>query len=204
MIGYARGYACQKAKDRLTKGMMAAVGLPKEQVIEILPEGIYIGCQNSSSSVTITGPEKETKAFIETLSSEGIFAKPVNTSNIAFHSKYVYEAGKYLLEFLKDVIKDPQPRTQKWISTSVLPSQKCEHWTQFNGPEYHYNNFCNTVLFDQVALQIPENAIVIEVGPRGLLQAILKKELSKTVTVLDTCSNRSNDNEQYFVSTIGK
>lgn len=204
LIGYARGYACQKAKDELVKGMMAAVGLSTEQVIQILPEGIYIGCQNSSSSVTISGPKEETKEFLEKLRSEGIFAKPVDTNNIAFHSKYVFEAGKYLLEFLKGVIKEPQPRSKRWVSTSVSPSQKFEDWAQYNGPEYHYNNFCSTVLFDQIFEQIPKNAIVVEVGPHGLLQAILKKELRKTVTVLDTTNRRSNDNEQYFVSAIGK
>lgn len=184
--------------------MMVAVGLSKEQVNGMLPEGIYIGCQNSSNSVTISGPEKETEAFMEKLQSEGIFAKSVNSSNIAFHSKYVHEAGKYLLEFLRGVITEPQPISKKWLSTSVLPSQRFENWAKYNGPEYHHNNFCNTVLFDQVFNHIPENAIVIEVAPHGLLQAILKRELCKTVMITDLISRRSNDNEEHFLCTIGK
>lgn len=204
LTAYARGYALHKAKDNLIKGMMAAVGLPKEQVYAMLPDGVYIACQNSSSSVTVSGPEKDIKSFVEKLQSEGIFARLVESSNTAFHSKYVHEAGKHLLDFLRHVIEDPQPRSKKWISSSVSESQRYENWANYNGPEYHHNNFCNTVLFDQIFEHIPDNAIVIEVAPHGLLQAILKRELPKTVTILDIVNKKSSDIEQYFLSTIGK
>lgn len=204
LTAYARGFACHRSKNKSIKGMMAAIGLPKEQVKEMLPQGVYIACQNGSSSVTVSGPAKEIKIFVDKLQSEGIFAKLVESSNTAFHSKYVHDAGEYLLESLRHIIKDPQPRSKKWISTSVSVSQRFESWSKYNGPEYHHNNFCNTVLFDQIFEYIPENAIILEVAPHGLLQAILKRELPKTVTILDTVNKKSSDNEQYFFTTIGK
>lgn len=182
---------------------MAVVGLGKDKITDILPEGVYVGCQNSSTSVTITGPLDITKSFVQELQSKGIFAKVLNTE-YAFHSKYVSGAQKYLTEFLRDVIKSPQPRSPKWFSTSVPREHQMEQWALYNSPEYHCNNFCNVVLFEQVLQKIPDNAIVIEVAPHGLFQAILKKELPSTVTYVSLADRKSNDNEQFLLSALGR
>lgn len=204
LAGFFRGYCCRQTKNELPKGMMAAVGLGKEKITDMLPEGVYVGCQNSSSSVTITGPPDCTTFFVNELQSKGIFAKIVKTNELAFHSKYVSKAGKYLYNSVKDVIKNPKPRSQKWVSTSVPPEQALEHWALHNSPEYHYNNFCNVVLFEQVFKQIPNNAIVIEIAPHGFLEAILKKELPSTVSYVNLVSRNSKNNEQFLLSALGR
>lgn len=203
LAGFARGYCCRQTKDKLIKGMMAAVALSKDQITKMLPEGVYVGCQNSSSSVTITGPEEITRSFLEELKANGIFTKIVN-ANLPFHSKHVQEAGKYLLDFLGDIIKNPQSRSSKWISTSVPPEYTLTDWSMKNCPEYHFNNFCNPVLFEQVFQHVPENAIVIEVAPHGLLQAILKREFSSNVCSVSISSKNTIDNEKFFLSAIGR
>lgn len=38
--------------------------------------------------------------FVAELTSQGIFAKEVPCSNIAYHSRYIVEAGKFLVSFL--------------------------------------------------------------------------------------------------------
>lgn len=182
---------------------MAAVGLPKYKITKMLPEGVHVGCQNSSSSVTITGPQKVTNTFVEKLKAKGIFAKPVNT-DFAFHSEHVCEAGKYLLKFLGDIITNPQQRSSKWISTSVPPDSRLENWAMHNGPEYHFNNFCNPVLFDTIFEHIPQNAVVVEVAPHGLLQTILKREFPSTVSSVSISNRNSIDNEKFLLSAIGK
>lgn len=183
---------------------MAAVALSKDELDKILPDGVYIGCQNSSSSTTITGPAKAIMDFIKYLQLNGVLVKIVNTSGLAFHSKYVEEAGKYLLEFLREVIETPKRRSSKWISSSVPKQDQLSEWTQYSCPEYHYSNFCNPVLFDQVLEQIPKNAIVVEIAPHGLLQSIIKKELSSEVTSISLTDKKSVDNEQFFLSSIGR
>lgn len=202
LLGYARGYASTNTK--LEPGQMAAIGMSKEEVRKLLPEDVFIACQNSSTSVTISGPKAKTQAFVEELSSKGIFARLVKSADIAFHTKYIAEAGKLLLEFCKEVLKDPKPRTNKWVSTSVQPSDQHHKWAQYNCAEYHNNNFCNPVLFDQVYQYIPDDAIVIEVAPHGLLQAILKRELKKDHTHIMITNRMSEDNEHFFLSAIGK
>ncbi|CAG9854644.1 unnamed protein product [Phyllotreta striolata] len=202
LLGYSRGYASTNTK--IIRGQMAALGLSKEEAQKLLPDGIYIACQNSKTSVTISGPEAETKAFVEELSSRGIFARLVNSANIAYHTKYVADAGRLLLEFCKGVLTDPKPRSGKWVSSSVKPSDVDAEWARLNCAEYHWNNFCNTVLFDQVYAHIPDNAIVVEVAPHGLLQAILKRELNSQHTHISVTNRLSEDNEQFFLSGVGK
>lgn len=204
LCAFARGYGCHQVKNKLIKGVMAAVEFPIEELLKILPQGVYIGCRSSETSVTLSGPEKITREFVENLQSKGIFARIVETNGIAFHSEYVHDAGQYVLEFLQEVIKNPKRRSSKWSSSSVLQKDQRKEWAQYNGPEYHYNNFCNPVHFDQVLKKIPKNAVVVEIGPHGLLQAILKRELPSTVINISLMNKRHNDNEQFFLSAIGR
>lgn len=204
LVAYARGYGCQKVKQKLIRGLMVAVGLSKEEVTKMLPEGVFIACHNSSSNVTISGPEKITKDFLSELQARGVFAKEINTANIAFHSKYVEEVRKCFEEILGEIFKDPKPRSSKWISSSVPPEKAEENWAKMDSVEYHLNNFHNPVLFDQIYEHIPENAIVIEIAPHGLLQAILKRELCPTITNIPLTNRVTPDCQQFLLSAIGK
>lgn len=204
MLSYGRAHSVLKAGDKVLDGQMAAVGLSKEEIVKILPENIYVACENSSTNVTISGPTKITRAFVNELISKGIFAKNVESGNFAFHSKHIEGSFPYMLGFIQNIIPDPKPRSAKWISTSVPDERSTETWAKTNCVEYHYNNYCNKVLFDRVFEHIPENAIVIEVAPHGLLQAILKREMGSKVTNLSIMHKDASDNEQFLLSIIGK
>lgn len=184
---------------------MAAVALSKEECSKLLSEDVVIACQNGKNSVTISGPQKSISDIVDKLTAEGVFARKVNTGGLAYHSKYVRDAGPFLYDFVKKILKNPTPRSTKWLSTSVAENQKDESWVKYNCAEYHTNNFCNTVLFDEVYKHIPENAIVVEVAPHGLMQAILKRELDVSSVKILPITNRSTpDNEEFFLSAIGK
>lgn len=58
-----------------------------------LPE-IEVACHNGPDSSTISGPADIMKDFVAKLTNKGIFAKEVPCSNIAYHSRYIAEAGK--------------------------------------------------------------------------------------------------------------
>lgn len=183
---------------------MAAVGMSKEELSKILPPDVIIACQNGKQSVTISGLETPTRTFVNDLKSKGIFAKIVNSANIAFHSQYTTTASEYLKEFIKPILKNPKPRSSKWVTSSVPPCQINEDWAKLNCTEYHVNNFRNTVLFDQIYQHVQEDAIVIEVAPHGLLQAILKRELGSNTTYLSVADRNSLDNEEFLLTAIGK
>ncbi|XP_072399714.1 fatty acid synthase-like [Diabrotica undecimpunctata] len=202
LLVYSRGYASTTCK--IIPGQMAVIGLSKEEISKMLPEGVFIACQNARDNVTISGTLETTKAFVEKLSAQGIFTRLLKSAEIPFHTKYLAEAGKFLLEFCKNVIPDPKPRSKKWISSSVPLHKEHEEWAQYNCAEYHNNNYCNPVLFDQVYDHIPEDAIVIEVAPHGLLQTILKREMGNETTQISITNRSSDDNEKFFLSAIGK
>lgn len=58
------------------------------------PPEIEVACHNGQDSSTISGPADVMKEFVGQLTAKGVFAKEVPCSNIAYHSRYIKEAGK--------------------------------------------------------------------------------------------------------------
>lgn len=204
LISCSRSQSYTLSRDKLIDCQMAAVGLSTEEMLKILPEGIYIACQNSQKNVTIVGPNKETRTFVEYLQSNGIFARNVDNKSCPFHSKYLKPTVEILARLLTDLLKDPKPRTSKWISTSIPESENPPEWAQYNCMEYYVNNFAQPVLFEQALKYIPKDAIVIEISPHSVLIPLVKRELSSDITLISLANKNINDNEQYFLSAIGK
>ncbi|XP_072382070.1 fatty acid synthase-like [Diabrotica undecimpunctata] len=202
LLAYARGYATRQTT--IPAGLMAAVGISHEKLKEILPHDIYIACINNSDGTTISGPEKSIREFVDKLTHQGIFARVVETGNIAFHSPYLSDAPKHLLNFIKNLIKNPQKRADNWISTSVPSDKSNETWSQYDCAEYHVNNYQNTVNFNSIYKHIHKNAIVVEISPHGLLTSVMKRELSSENTLIRLMDRTAKDQGQYLLSAIGK
>lgn len=181
MCSYWRGKI--SIDESFIAGRMAAVGLGNADIVNQLPEGVFVACRNSSSSCTLSGPRDKVERFIEELQSKDIFVKLVNTGGIAYHTKYIHHAKNKFLEKFEQTIAVPKLRSKKWLSTSVLS----ENWhlptAQFSSPEYHLNNFLNPVLFEETMRDVPANSIVVEIGPCALLQAIIKRELPNAIHI---------------------
>lgn len=65
-------------------------------MLPLCPPEIDIACHNSSTSCTISGPADVMKSVVTELTSNGIFAKEVPCGQIAFHSRYIQKAGKWV------------------------------------------------------------------------------------------------------------
>lgn len=74
----------------------------KEAVLSV-PDTIDVACHNSSDNCTISGPTDDILRYVDELKEKNIFARTVNVSNIAFHSRYVQPAGPILRTFLDEV-----------------------------------------------------------------------------------------------------
>lgn len=59
------------------------------------------------------------------------------------------------------------------------------------------------VLFEEVCMHIPDNAIVIEIAPHGILQAILKRS-NKNCTHLALTKRGTPDGVKFILDAIGK
>jgi len=102
LAAHARGRA--SIETELINGSMAAIGLGYNEIKDRLPHDIEVACHNAFDSSTLSGPTASVSSFVEQLKSEGVFAKLVNVSNIAYHSQYIKPAAPILLKYLKEVI----------------------------------------------------------------------------------------------------
>ena len=201
LSAYSRGMASLETK--VPFGSMAAVGMGYNQLKDITPEGIEIACHNSTDSCTISGPADEIAKFVAKLKSENYFAKEVACANIPYHSKYIADMGPNLLKRLREVIKNPVKRSEKWICSSVPESNWKSIESEYSSAEYHTNNLLSPVLFEEATAHLPKDALTIEIAPYGLLQAILKRSLAEGQHFSLTQRN-NKENTLYLMNSLGK
>lgn len=202
LAAYWRGKSILESK--LAPASMAAIGLSWEETKRRCPSDVSPACHNSSDSVTISGPTESINKFVAELQKEGIFAKVVKSCGVAFHSEYIAPAGPKLRAVLEKIIPNPKQRTHRWLSSSIPEAAWNTPLAQLSSPAYHVNNLLSPVLFQEALLHIPENAIVIEIAPHCLLQAILRRSLPPTVTNIALHKRDHTDNLTFFLTNIGK
>lgn len=68
------------------------------------------------------------------------------------------------------MIRDPRPRSARWLSTSIPEAQWQGSLARTPSAEYNVNNLVSPVLFQEALWHVPENAVVLEIAPHALLQ----------------------------------
>ncbi|NWR76452.1 FAS synthase, partial [Centropus unirufus] len=202
LAAYWRGRCVKEAK--LPAGGMAAVGLSWEECKQQCPPNVVPACHNSEDTVTISGPLDAVNEFVAKLKRDGVFAKEVRTSGVAFHSYYMESIAPTLLSALKKVIPHPKPRSARWISTSIPEDQWKSDLARYSSAEYHVNNLVNPVLFQEGLRHVPGNAVVVEIAPHALLQAILKRSLKPTCIIVPLMKKDHKNNLEFFLTQMGK
>ncbi|XP_060583977.1 fatty acid synthase-like [Ruditapes philippinarum] len=202
LAAYWRGHCIQNAK--LPPGGMAAVGLTWQEALEQCPEGVVPACHNAIDTVTISGPRDAVRQFVNELKERQIFAKEVNTAGVAFHSYYMQEIAASLKTALNRVIKNPKERSARWISSSIPEANWSTDLAKHSSADYHVNNLVSPVLFQEALKHVPNNAVVIEIAPHCLLQAILKRSLSKDCCIVGLMKRSHADNVDFCLSSLGK
>jgi fatty acid synthase len=108
------------------------------------------------------------------------------------------------LERLQKVIKKPNLRSSKWLSTSVPRDEWNTIKARYSSAEYHTNNLLSPVLFHEITRHIPPNAICVEIAPHGLLQAILKRSLPSSCINISLTQRGNSDNFEVLLTALGK
>uniref|UniRef100_A0A674EV97 Fatty acid synthase n=1 Tax=Salmo trutta TaxID=8032 RepID=A0A674EV97_SALTR len=201
LAAYWRGRSINEAN--LPPGGMAAVGLTWAECKAQCPQGVVPACHNAEDTVTISGPEA-VRRFVSELKESGVFAKEVRSAGVAFHSYYMASIAPALLAALKRVIKEPKQRSARWISTSIPQKDWDSPLALYSSAEYHCNNLVSPVLFQEGLTMVPDNAVVVEIAPHALLQAILKRSLKPTCSILPLMRRGHANNLEFFLSHIGK
>ncbi|XP_041973302.1 fatty acid synthase-like isoform X2 [Aricia agestis] len=202
MCAYSRGLV--SVQTPFIRGSMAAIGLGYKEISRMCPPEIEVACHNSAESCTISGPAEIMSEFVLSLTRQGIFAKEVPCSNIAFHSRYIANAGHALLKFMEEIVPNPKPRSSRWLSTSVPQAQWDEPKAKYCSADYFTNNLLSPVLFEETSQQIPADAVLVEVAPHNLLQAILKRSLPQSCKLLPLSRRGHPANTTLLLETIGR
>ncbi|CAG2105122.1 unnamed protein product, partial [Medioppia subpectinata] len=196
-----RGIVTENNKT-IPKGLMAVVGLPKSEAQKLCPNGVYIACNNAKDSVVISGLEKEMKETIKALADKNIFVRQLESSNIAYHSKYIQTAAQPLIDAINKHIPHPKPRSKKWLSTSLLIADPTEEALRCASGEYFAHNLVNSVQFYDRIKQLPADAIVLEIGPHSLFGKIVTETLNESSYVSLIKKDSNDKNMDLFLSGL--
>nr|XP_012226765.1 PREDICTED: fatty acid synthase-like [Linepithema humile] len=209
-------HAVKEAKNsNLLSNTMVKICLAWEEV-EKKCSGIehnissYITCR-SKDSFTISGPFQPVQQFVEKC--RKIFGKEtavqeINSCSVAFHDKNLAQIESQLIAAIEKIITKPKPRSSKWISGSINPTNTGENQRRhLNSAEYHAKNMLSPILFRETITRIPNNAIIIDMASHLWSYDIVRELLPKTVTKINL-QNHYNANQATNVinlsSEIGK
>lgn len=201
LAAHARGVASNESKT--IDGTMAAIGLNFRDVEKSLPSTIDIACHNGIDSTTISGPAADVRKYVDELKAKNVFAREVESSGYPLHSRYITKMGENLLGRLKEIIKHPKERSEKWLSSSYPEGMWGSGESQLSSAEYHTKNLLNPVLFEEVTDMLPKNAITIEIAPHGLLKSILKRSLKDGIH-LSLTQRGSAEGSHVIMEALGR
>lgn len=83
--------------------MTLYAGLGYDELKNRLPEDVDIACRNSVRNCTISGPAETINDLVDKFQDEKIFARRLDSSNTAFHSRYVAPVAPKLTQYLRNV-----------------------------------------------------------------------------------------------------
>ncbi len=109
----------------------------------------------------------------------------------------------YVLILLQ-ILTEPKLRSDRWKSSSFLRENWGMEVAKYCSAEYFTKNITGMVYFEETCHEIPDDAIVIEIGPHGLLQSILKRSLNKSITNIALTSKNYPDNCVHVLKALGK
>ena len=114
-----------------------------------------------------------------------------------------FSSYNFIINFICYKIIPVRERPKYWISTSLPESDWDTPGGQTFSVEYITNNLTHPVLFQEALKKIPSNAVVIEVGPHDLLQAILKRSLDCSLHV-GLMRRHHRNNVDFFLENLGQ
>jgi len=101
---------CNVSDDSATRHVVSSfvrrcrcIGMTWNEARDRCPEGVVPACHNSADTVTVSGPADSVAKFVAQLQKEGVFAKAVDSSGVAFHSYYMSQAAPALKQRLQQV-----------------------------------------------------------------------------------------------------
>ncbi|OJD31005.1 lovastatin nonaketide synthase [Diplodia corticola] len=176
LAAFLRGRAVQQHSP---SGAMLAAGLGAVDVAPHLDgiDDIVIACENSPSSVTLSGTQAAVDAVKARLDAAGVFARALRTGR-AYHSPQMERVAPHYNRALADAVRQLGPHDAEWrqprarMFSSVTGKEVLEDTL---GAEYWSRNLRSRVRFDDAvkalgtAPELADLTTFVEVGPHKAL-----------------------------------
>ncbi|KAI1128529.1 hypothetical protein F5Y10DRAFT_265029 [Nemania abortiva] len=212
IVAFLRGLICSRSKRR---GGMAAVGLSWQDVEQYLVPGVVVACENSPSSVTLSGDVDQLKLVVTAIKKNvpGVLASTLKV-DAAYHSHHMAELGEDYHHAMVDAgIKSSKPAVPFFSSVTGKAMASEDLNDIVLGPSYWKRNLESPVLFSTAVSSILQhqsakfdNPVFLEVGPHaalsGPLRQILAKQSSKALHI-GTLMRQQNSSRS-FLTAVGK
>ncbi|KAF2972065.1 hypothetical protein GQX73_g1627 [Xylaria multiplex] len=203
-------------------GSMLAVGLGAQEVEKYLSpypvEDVCIACENSPSSVTLSGREEPILRLKDTLTAEKVFARELPTGR-AYHSPHMAAVGVAYDDMLSKVLNDISEDDLLWrrprsCMISSVTGQIVDSSSESLDPGYWSVNLRNRVLFDTAVQQLTKTeefesiTHLIEVGPHSALagpfkQICLSNEAMRSRVTYLSSLKRNEDDADRLLAVAG-
>ncbi|KAI1287868.1 Fatty acid synthase [Halotydeus destructor] len=182
------------------KGALAVVvGLAKEEVKQRCPTGVHVACSNGPRHVAIAGLEGDMKLFSSQLQAEGIIVVPVETGRLPLHTPIIEDTRRDIEAACAPLYRCPKKRSSRFLCTSIPQKQWSTASPYFDG-KFIANVMIEEVWYYEVTSLIPEDAIVVDVGPDCMAVKVLKQQVGPGVTLVPLLqANNNGHNLDLFI-----
>ncbi|KAF2811308.1 putative polyketide synthase [Mytilinidion resinicola] len=181
VAAFYRGYT---VKRHAPTGTMLAVGLGAEEATEYLSSSpdTVIACENSPSSVTLSGTSESIQEIRSRLDEKGVFARELRTGK-AYHSPQMEAVAPFYNASLFKALQTMDPDEFSWRRhlTRMISSVTGKEIQGGLSANYWSDNLRNRVRFDSAVTEMgstPDLAdvkCIVEVGPHSALAGPFKQ-----------------------------
>ena len=176
---FSRGELMHRDATRHRGVMHAIVGLPIEEVSEMVAEGqkegvVSVANHNTELQIVITGAEKPVDQVSALATANGAKSIPLKVSG-AWHSTLIKDAQDEFKEYL-ETISFNAPQKSLFLNVTADSSDNSDEIREIMGRQ-----LCSPVRwYDAMNKMIGEDVeVFVEVGPGRVLAGLLKKILPK-------------------------
>ncbi|KDN70949.1 putative beta-ketoacyl synthase domain-containing protein [Colletotrichum sublineola] len=173
LIAYHRGQITRRIKAA-HNGSMAAVGLGRNQVEQFLRPGVIVGCENSPSSVTLSGESDVLQEVLHNirLKNPEVLARALQVE-CGYHSQHMQTAKEDFTSRLEGLVHNKKSCVPFYSSVTGVKNTDMSH-------SYWVNNVVSPVLFNtaiQSVLDGFKSPIFVEIGPHSALAGPIRQIL---------------------------
>jgi [acyl-carrier-protein] S-malonyltransferase len=174
-----RGELMQREADRNPGSMAAVMGLPIQQVDEIVQVAkekgvVAVANHNTSQQIVITGQKEPLAHAIELLKQKGAKAISLNVSG-AWHSPLMKDAVQEFRDFMEE-ISFQKPKSEVLFNATAREETDPEKIKDIMA-----NQLVQPVRWHDIMIKMLRDGVEIflEVGPKNVLIGLLKKTLPR-------------------------